>query len=119
MITFVADESFDRQVVLALRTDHDVLYIAEENPGLTDERVLALCEKRKAVLITADKDFGELVFRFRRNHYGVVLCRLPGMSPREKAAIVRDIFNKHINEMKDNFTVITKDKTRIRKPFGK
>jgi predicted nuclease of predicted toxin-antitoxin system len=119
MITFIADESVDRQVVLALRTEHDVLYIAEENPGLTDERVLALCEKRAAVLITADKDFGELVFRFRKNHYGVVLCRMSGMTPREKAAIVREIFNKHINEFKGNFTVITKDRTRIRKPFGK
>src|SRR4030042_6448917 len=108
MPTFIADESVERQVVLALRAEHDVLYIAEENPGITDEQVLSLCEKRKAVLITADKDFGELVFRFKKNHSGVVLCRFPGISSPEKAVIVREIFKNHSNEMKDNFTVITK-----------
>jgi predicted nuclease of predicted toxin-antitoxin system len=118
MTTFIADESVDRQVVLALRAEYEVLYIAEENPGITDEQVLSLCANRKAVLITADKDFGELVFRFKKNHSGVVLCRFPGISPLQKAALVLEIFKKHVDELKDNFTVITKDRMRIRKPFG-
>lgn len=56
---FWADESVDR-----LREDgHQVWYAAEMEPGLSDEAVLALANREAALLLTADKDFGELVFR--------------------------------------------------------
>jgi predicted nuclease of predicted toxin-antitoxin system len=60
----VADEGVDRQVVEALRGEnHDVTYIAELAPGISDEEVLQLANERDALLLTTDKDFGELVFR--------------------------------------------------------
>lgn len=61
---FVADESVDRQIVEELRlAGHEVLYIAEVEPGVVDEIVLARSTGWGAVLVTADKDFGEMVFR--------------------------------------------------------
>ncbi|MBN2351546.1 MAG: DUF5615 family PIN-like protein [Spirochaetales bacterium] len=117
MAQFIADESVDRHIVLTLRERYEVLSIAEENPGIPDDAVLGLCEKHQAVLITADKDFGELVFRFKKNHFGVVLFRLPGLQQHEKAVLVDGAVRKHISEMRGNFTVITKDGIRIRKPL--
>ena len=59
-----ADESVDRPVVERLRQDsHDVAYVAELAPSITDDEVLRNANDRSAVLVTADKDFGELVFR--------------------------------------------------------
>ncbi len=61
---FVADESVDKPIVDRLRADgHEVHFIGESDPGLSDESVLSFSNFKKAVLITADKDFGELVFR--------------------------------------------------------
>ena len=59
-----ADESVDGPVVERLRRDsHDVVYVAELAPSITDDDVLREANGRSAVLVTADKDFGELVFR--------------------------------------------------------
>jgi len=64
-------------VVQRLRADgHHVAYVAEMDPGITDEAVLALANEQSALLVTADKDFGELVYRQRRLSSGVVLVRL-------------------------------------------
>ena len=62
-MNFLADESVDRQIVDALREeDHAFLYVTEMEPGISDDEVLDKAEKGSAILITADKDFGELVF---------------------------------------------------------
>jgi predicted nuclease of predicted toxin-antitoxin system len=114
---FIADESVDRAVVECLREKYDVLYIAEAFPGVSDKRILALCHRLKSILITADKDFGELVYRFGRHHYGVILYRLPGIAAKDKAAIVCGAIYDHVNEVIGSFTVITRDKIRIRKRY--
>ena len=62
----VADESVEGPTVEFLRRDgHHVLYVAELEPGMQDPDVLELAWSEQAVLLTADKDFGDLVFRRR------------------------------------------------------
>ena len=76
-MTFLADEGVDRQIVERLRLDgHEVSYVAEMAPGIMDEVVLRESRDSSSVLITADKDFGELVFRQRQASTGVLLVRL-------------------------------------------
>jgi predicted nuclease of predicted toxin-antitoxin system len=73
-LKIVADESVDRQIVERLRLDgYEVVYIAELDPGIDDETVLDHSRRAKAILLTADKDFGELVFRQHLVHSGVLL----------------------------------------------
>lgn len=61
---FVADENLDRSVIERLRSvGHEVVSVAEMEPGISDEAVLATANARSAMLITEDKDFGELAFR--------------------------------------------------------
>ena len=80
-----ADEGVDRPVVERLRQDdHDVMYVAELAPSIPDEEVLREANGRSAVLVTADKDFGELVFRQGAMHSGVVLLRLAGLDERDQ-----------------------------------
>ena len=65
-MNFVADENVDAAVVRALReAGHEVTWIAEIEPAATDEQVLNLADEQRAVLVTEDKDFGELVYRRR------------------------------------------------------
>mgnify|MGYP002628041632 FL=1 len=62
----LADEGVERQIVERLRSDgHSVAYIAEMSPGISDEVILAQANDERALLVTFDKDFGELVFRQR------------------------------------------------------
>ena len=60
-MNLLADEGVDRQIVERLRQEgHHVVYIAEVEPGITDEVVLDRANEINALLITLDKDFGEL-----------------------------------------------------------
>ena len=111
----VADENIDKQIVDRLRTDgHDVLYIVELDPGIDDDAVLAWSRESNAVLLTADKDFGELVFRQRLLHSGIVLIRFPGLEPEIKAELVATAFERHADELHLGFAVLSRRALRLR-----
>nr|WP_315870903.1 DUF5615 family PIN-like protein [Trichocoleus desertorum] len=89
--------------------------MAEMEPGITDDVVLAIATQESALLLTSDKDFGELVFRLRQLTSGVILLRLGGLSPAQKADIVAQVIAQHAEELPEAFTVITEKTVRIRK----
>ena len=92
-MNLIVDENVDKLVVDVLRQDgHNVLYVAEFAPSIDDETVLEQANQNGALLITEDKDFGEIVFRQGRIHTGVVLIRLDGLSKQAKARIISTIF---------------------------
>ena len=112
---FIADEGVDRSIVVALREEgHEVISVAELSPGIPDEDVLELANRRNALLITSDKDFGELVYRKELLASGVILVRLSGMSSREKARILSTVIRERHNELMHCFTVIRPGQVRIR-----
>jgi predicted nuclease of predicted toxin-antitoxin system len=118
-VRLVADESIDRPIVERLRRrDHEVVFVAELDPGLPDDAVLALANDRNALLLTGDKDFGELVFRLGKVTAGVVLVRLAGLKPQRKAAIVEASVTRYRRELSGAFTVIAPGGVRIRKVRG-
>ncbi len=113
---FLADESLDAPIVARLRQDgRSVLYISEMSAGITDDEVLDRANQEFCVLITADKDFGELVFRLQRIAAGVILVRFSGLSTETKAEIVSQAIFKHSGELEGAFTVISATSIRIRK----
>lgn len=115
-MNLLADEGIDRQIVDRLRKDgHDVSYIAEMEPGISDISVLNIANQNKALLLVEDKDFSELVFRQRRFIKGVVLIRLAGLSARSKVDIIASAINSYGKEMEEAFTVITPGAMRIRR----
>ena len=88
-MNLLADESVDGPIVERLRRDgYQVAYIAELGPGMLDDDVLNLANQEAALLLTSDKDFGEMVFRQRLHMHGVVLIRLAGLLSARKAEIV-------------------------------
>lgn len=113
---FLADESIDKPIVERLRKDgHVVVHVAEMEPGIPDDEVIRRANQRSALLLTADKDFGELVFRQGRIARGVVLVRLAGLSSQSKSEVVARAVEKHGNELARSFAVISPAGIRIRK----
>jgi predicted nuclease of predicted toxin-antitoxin system len=116
-MNLLADESVDRPVVLRLRDEgHDTMYVAELSPSISDDEVLAQANDRGALLLTADKDFGELVFRHGRVHAGVVLLRLDGLPLADKADIVATVLQQRGAELPGALTVISPGVVSIRRP---
>ncbi len=115
----VADESVDAGIVDALRkSGHIVHYVAELDAGVLDPVVLQLSRDRNAPLLTADKDFGELVYRQGLASRGVILLRLAGLSQALKAKRVLECVDAHAHELGCGFAVVEPASTRLRRPIG-
>lgn len=83
MLKFLTDENVAPRVVEALRKEgFNVLSIYEEKlSGISDEKILKLAQKEKRIILTHDKDFGNLVHKPYQTHGGVILLRLRNQSP--------------------------------------
>jgi predicted nuclease of predicted toxin-antitoxin system len=113
-MNFVADESCAGPVIRALReAGHDVVAIAEVAKGATDEAVLDRALNEKRVLITEDRDFGELVYARGRPSTGVILVRFQSLARRAKPATVVDAVAKLGARLQDAFTVIEPGRVRV------
>jgi predicted nuclease of predicted toxin-antitoxin system len=77
------------------------------SPGITDDAVLTQSQNAAQILITADKDFGDLVLRRQQTSPGVLLIRLWGLTPLTKAAVVAAAIRDHGNELTGAFSVLT------------
>jgi len=114
----LADENVDAPIVADLRkAGHRVGYVCEFDPGIDDHSVLALANADNALLLTSDKDFGELVFRCRLVHAGVILYRLAGLFLDGKSRIIAAAFAAHESQMQGAFSLITAGHVRIRPAF--
>ena len=92
---------------------HDVLSALERNPRATDEELLALAMQERRILVTEDKDFGELVFVRRLPHPCIV--RFVGMTVAEKVTAMRELIEQHADAMSDgSLIVVTQSRVRMR-----
>lgn len=111
----LADEGVDRSIVDGLRKlGFDVFYVIEETRSLDDDVLLRIAADDKRILITKDKDFGELVFRLNKAHSGVVLLRLEGLTTQDRANLVCPLVLEYQEQLLNSFTVIQKGIIRIR-----
>jgi predicted nuclease of predicted toxin-antitoxin system len=95
-VNIVADECCDAPLIDALRNEgHDVLYVKELAPGSDDSTVLQLSVDQARILLTEDKDFGELVVRLRLPAYGVILLRVHTTDSNVKLERLRQLFRNN------------------------
>jgi predicted nuclease of predicted toxin-antitoxin system len=114
MLRFLADESCDFAAVRALRTEgFDVLSVAEASAGAEDERVIDLALHERRILLTEDKDFGQLVFAVGRKTLGVVLLRFPASARSSVGARILELVRKHADRLIGSFVVLQPDRIRI------
>ena len=109
------DENMAGSVLHELRArGHDVLSVKESLCGLDDPSILARAQAEGRVVITQDKDFGELAFHARLpSQCGVILFRLAGDDPDVEIRRIVDVIEGR-TDWAGNFAVATDDIVRIR-----
>ena len=111
---FVADVNLELSVVEEIRSmGYQVVWIADLNPGMKDSELLAFAEEGNYILVTNDKDFGELVFRQRKLTAGVVLLRIKGQDVRVKRERVRKLLENFKDRLRGKFVVLSNTKVRF------
>jgi len=111
---FLADESCDFAVVRALRAaGHDVVAVAELSRQAEDEGVIRLAIKEERILLTEDKDFGQLVYADRKTTRGILLLRFPATARSGLANAVLELVRRRGERLIGRFIVVQPGRIRI------
>ena len=115
MTRFLADENVSRLVVERLRAaGFDVVSVRETRPGASDKDVLGEAASDDRVLITEDRDFGELVIRQRLKVRGVILPELDRVPSAAEAELVVEVVRIHASKLTGNLLVLEPARVRVR-----
>jgi predicted nuclease of predicted toxin-antitoxin system len=116
LVKFLVDESTGKKLCESLvESGYDAIYVGDVIPGSSDEDVLKLAESEERILITNDKDFGELVYRLNKPSSGVILLRLKKDTPKTRIEYVFSLLDNMVESLKGKFVVLTEMGYRIRK----
>lgn len=105
-LRLLADEGVEYSAVLGLRSrGYDVAAIAEQARAITDEEVLRMAVEEGRVLLTNDKDFGQLIVRRQLEHCGVVLLRFKHGFGEAKLATLQLLLKKYSGKLPTSFNL--------------
>ncbi len=91
----------------------EVYSVYDENPGMKDLDILQKANKENWIIITNDKDFGEIVFKNKIQHKGIIFLRLKNERAVSKIDCLKNLFSEQIDKLFGNFTVVTETSIRI------
>lgn len=112
----LVDECVHHAVAVGLvAAGHDVVEVAEALRGSPDGTVLARAAGERRLLVTRDKDFGELVRRGRLRSAGLVLVRLSNAAPAIMLARLRSLIGRHGDALHGMIVVIDGRGDRLRR----
>jgi predicted nuclease of predicted toxin-antitoxin system len=113
---FLANENFPQAAVVALiDAGHDIVWIRTAAPSRSDPDVLAWAAREHRILLTFDKDFGELARRARLPvSCGVILFRLPMPPPSEVGARLASLIANR-SDWAGHFSVVEPGRVRMRR----
>jgi predicted nuclease of predicted toxin-antitoxin system len=112
---FVIDVGVGRIIETWLAEQNfSVFAIRSLNPEMADTEIIEFADREDAIIISMDKDFGELIFKNKIQHKGILLLRLEDAVAEEKLAVIQNIFPEHLSDIKNKFAVYQNGKLRIR-----
>ena len=113
MTQFLADENIPKETVDLLRRQGvDIIPVTKFSSGKSDAEVLDLANQTGRVIITFDKDFGQLIFKEKRKTKGLILLRFAPKSPQQIAKRIQQVLTTNIS-MENSVVVVKKDSIRV------
>jgi predicted nuclease of predicted toxin-antitoxin system len=113
-VRFLADESCDFAVVRALRAaGHDVVAVADQFPRAEDPVVIELALAEGRIVLTEDKDFGQLVYASGRESHGVIFMRFPAYARATLPAAITRLVEEAGDQLMQAFVVVRPGRVRI------
>lgn len=115
-VKFLADEGFSLPIASILRDKgYDVEWVGDIAPGADDTKIFEISRKDSRIILTEDKDFGELAVRFNHKTSGIILLRidLDQKGLREKKIL--ELFRNFSDKLKGHIVVIDREKFRFRR----
>ena len=113
---FLANENFPRPSILKLREQgYAVTSVQESFRGISDEEVVSIALASNLIILTFDKDYGELIFRYgSRGNPSVIFFRFKGINPLFAGNFLVNTLAEKIIDFNNAFTVIEENNIRQR-----
>jgi predicted nuclease of predicted toxin-antitoxin system len=116
---FLANENFPIKSIKVLRKyGYDVISVSEDFPSVEDSEVILYAQQKRCVILTFDRDYGELIYHYGFFAFGVVYFRFEPEYPEEPAEQLLKILDLGEIELLNKFTVVERDRIRQRKIGG-
>jgi predicted nuclease of predicted toxin-antitoxin system len=114
-VRWLVDECVDAALVTQLReAGHDAAYMSDVAPRATDTEVMRHAQSEGRLLLTEDKDFGDLVFRQARSVPGIVLLRIDSARRALKGTRLQAAIDRFGETLFGRYTVIEDARFRSR-----
>jgi predicted nuclease of predicted toxin-antitoxin system len=114
---FLANENFPLASVQVLRSlGYDVKAIGVDSPGITDNQVMSIAIEEQRTILTFDRDYGELIFKYNHKpEMGVVFLRFDSYRPEQPGRIVSELIASGQFDLENALTVFDENGVRQRK----
>lgn len=114
-LRILANENFPGEAVEALRkAGHDVIWARTHLPGRSDEAILTHAQAEARIVITFDKDFGDLAFRWGLPaSSGIILFRVKTQDSAQATALILKALSSR-SDWKGHFSVVEIDRIRMK-----
>lgn len=117
MIKFLANENVPFAAIRKLQDEgFDIVSVSADFPSIKDEAVILVASAEKRIIITFDRDYGELIFKRKIDApSGVIYFRMQNFQPEEPAEILLNLLSSQNIRFEGFFTVISEKNIRQRK----
>ena len=113
-IKFLANVNVEKPLIDFLNEKgFDVKWVTSIDKRMPDNRVCEIANSEQRIIITNDKDFGEIVFYQKKIAYGIILLRVKGQNSAEKIVVLDKLLENYQDKIANHFVVYTKTKFRF------
>lgn len=113
-LKFLANVNVEKPIIdFLLQKGFDLKWIADIDKRMSVIQVCQIANNEQRIVVTNDKDFGEIAFFQKKTPYGIVLLWVKGQSSSEKITLLEKLLDKYADKITNHFVVITKEKFRF------
>ncbi len=113
-IQFLANVNVEKPLIDFLNEKgFDIKWVTNIDKRMPDNRVCEIANSEQRIIITNDKDFGEIVFYQKKIAYGIILMRVKGPNSAEKIILLDKLLENYMDKITNHFVVLTGTKFRF------
>lgn len=117
-IKFLADEGFSFLITSMLqKMGYDVKWVGDIASGAADTMIFEISQEEGRIILTEDKDFGELAVRFGYKSNGIILLRIDADQKELREKRMLELFRKFSDKLKGHLIIVGPERIRFRKPW--
>lgn len=112
---FIVDESTGKRAAVFLdKQGYDTVFVGDEFEGISDTEIMNKARTENRIIVTNDKDFGELAVKEKKSSEGIILLRLKIETPNQKIKVLGKILDNHKQRIQGNLLIAKEEKIKIR-----